>query len=240
MLTQYITQTQQLLQNPPAPTSLYPVSSLTSWINTARGQLAGESESIRFIASIPTVIGQQTYPFTSISLTLATGVQGVINVRNMWYGLNKGQKWVRPRGFEWFSLYELNTVNPQSGPPAIWSQYGQGVSGSFYVSPLPDAVYTLYLDCVCYPQALVTDATPEAIPYLWTDAVPFFAAWYALLAAQSAARQADADRMFQRYQDFVNRARRFSTPSTLPGLYPQAPNPLLPAQLGLTPKAGDG
>ena len=52
--------------------------------------------------------------------------------------------------------------------------------------------------------------TPEAIPYLWTDAVPFFAAYYALLSAQAGQRQGDADRMFARYQEFTNRARRFS------------------------------
>ena len=90
------------------------------------------------------------------------------------------------------------------------------------------------------PIALVDDTTPEAIPYLWTDAVPFFAAYFALLSAQAGARQAEADRMFARYQEFTNRARRFATPSVLPFIYPQSGNPVQANQLGLQPAGGGG
>ena len=44
MLTAYLNATAILLQNPVAPTSLYSTANLTTFINTARGQLAGESE----------------------------------------------------------------------------------------------------------------------------------------------------------------------------------------------------
>ncbi|MDE2105452.1 MAG: hypothetical protein KGL39_49955, partial [Patescibacteria group bacterium] len=158
-----------------------------------------------------------------------------------------GFTWVRPRPFEWFTFYRLNNPVPQQGAPNEWSQYGQGSApqpslqtsgGSIYVDPVPDAAYSLQLDCACYPITLALDTDPEAIPYLWTDAVAYFAAYLALLSAQAQARQADANRMYERYVEFVNRARRFSTSSVLPGIYPQNPSPVRQNQLGIQVKAG--
>ena len=233
MLTQYQTQTQQLLQNPKAPTSLYAPSDITGWINTARGQLAAESESIRFVATLPITSAAQVYPFSSINLTGATGVQQVLNVRQIWVQAGTGLIWIGPRNFEWFSLYVLNNPNPSQARPTRWCQYGQGVNGTIYVNFVPDQNYTLNLDCVCLPIQLVDDSTVEAIPYPWTDAVPYYAAYLALLSSQTSARQADAQRMFSMYEEFTQRARKFSTPSVLPTMYPQQPNPTQANQLGL-------
>jgi len=233
MLNTYLSATAALLQNPGAPQSLYSTAQLTTNINTARGQLAGESESIRVIGTLQLLQGQQVYPFASISLGSAAGVEGVINVRTIWINVGDGQVWVRPRPFEWFSLYELNNPIPQEAQPQVWAQYGQGVNGTLYFSQVPDQEYTINLDCVCYPMALTSDTTPEAIPYLWTDSVPYFAAYLSLLGAQSSNRQADATRMFQLYQEFNNRARRFANPSVLPYQYPQSGSPVRQNQLGL-------
>lgn len=255
MLAQYELQTQRLLQNPKAPTALYVLSDIDSWINIARGQLAGEAECIRVIGTIPTVIGQRAYNFSAINLGTpsATGVQGVIHVRRISYSVGSGQRWFTPRSWEWFDLYHLNNVVPQNGPPTDWSQYGQGSaglgsitgegtgvlsSGSFYLDPPPDAVYQLNCDCVCYPITLAADTDPEAIPYLWTDAVPFFAAYYALLSNQTNARVADAERMFNYYSTFLERARTFSNPSVNRSMYQQSKDPTQVAKLGLTQKQG--
>lgn len=244
MLTSYLAATSSLLQNPAAPNPLYSTASLTTFINSARGQLAGESEAIRFMGTLPLVAAQRVYPFTSISLSGAAGVQGVLNARMLWYQVGQGQKMIRPRPWEWFGLYELNTAVPKSGAPKVWAQYGQGAEaqavpfpvegGSLYISPLPDTVYTCPVDCVCYPIPLVDDTTPEAIPYLWTDAVPYYAAYLALLSAQTGVRTQEAQGMFKLYSEFVQRARRASTPSVLPGIYPQNPSPVRANQLGLS------
>lgn len=240
MLNQYLTQTQQLLQTPNAPQTLYPTANLTAFINTARGQLAGDSESVRFYAKIPLANNQTLVPFSTISLTGSSGIQGVFNIRTLWYGSGAGQLWIRQRPFEWFSLYELNTPTPTTGTPTAWAQYGQASTGSFYVSPLANEAYTLYADCVCIPVALTSDATPEAIPYPFTDAVCYFAAYLALLSAQSQVRAAEAARMLELYTEFMNRARRYSTPSILPGIYPQNPNPVRSNQLGMSSPSGGG
>lgn len=243
MLNQYLSETQALLQNPNAPSSLYSTASLTANINTARGQVAGESESIRAIGTLTLTAGVQVYPFSAINFGSppgVSGIQGAINARTAWVGVGAGQIWLRPRPFEWLSLYELNNPNPSQAQPQVWSQYGQGVNGTIYFSKVPDQQYTVQLDCVCYPIALATDSTVEAIPYLWTDAVPYFAAYLALLGAQASNRQADAQRMFQLYQEFVNRARRFANPSVLPYQYPQSGSPVRANQLGISPPSGGG
>ncbi len=108
-------------------------------------------------------------------------------------------------------------------------------SGSFYLDPPPDLVYTLNCDCVCYPIALAADIDVEAIPYLFTDAVPYFAAYLALLSSQTSARQADAERLFGYYQTFVKRARQASNPSVNRTSYEQSQDPTMMSKLGMKP-----
>lgn len=251
MLTAYIDQTRRLLQNPPAPTTLYSDANLTAWINIARGQAAGEGECIRSIGTISTVIGQRNYNFSAINtgVSATNGVAGAIHVRRVSYNVGTGEQWITPRNWEWFDLYCLNNPVPSGGVPITWSQFGQGSagtgtgvtsSGSFYLDPPPDLVYSLNLDCVCYPIALVDDTTKEAIPYLWSDAIPFFAAYYALLSSQTSTRQADAARMFEAYQTFMQRARQASNPSVNRYLYSQERDPTMIAKLGLQQKANLG
>lgn len=248
MLTRYITDTRNLLQNPSAPTTLYDPTNLLLWINKARGQVAGEAECCRVNATILTVINQRSYNFSDISLaTPATsGIQGVINVRRMLYVVGDGYQFVPPRPWEWFDLYCLNTPVPEPGPPKTWSQYAQGAagtgtgssaSGSFFIDPPPDLVYILPLDCTCYPIALTDDTTVEAIPYQWTDAVSFLAAYYALMSAQNGARYGDAERLYSHYETWMQRARTQANPSVNRYMYQQAPDPTLINKLGQQPKA---
>ena len=137
---------------------------------------------------------------------------------------------------------------PEGSWPKYWSQYGQGSApgstgslsgGSFYINT-PDIAYTLLCDCVCYPIALADDTTKEAIPYLWTDAVPFFAAYYALMSAQNNARMADAMQYFNMYTQFVERARRASNPSMNRWMYAQSGDPAQAAKMQIQPQGGGG
>lgn len=242
MLTAYLAATANLLQNPTAPAALYDTADLTTWINTARGQLAIESDSIRFLGTITTVIGQRNYSFSAVSTgTSATnGIQGVVKVNRIQYAVASGYKWIRPRSWPWFDLFKMNNPVPPSGAPTVWAQHQQGVAGDFWLDPIPDLVYTLQLDCVCYPIALASDATVEAIPYPWTDAVPYFGAYLALLSAQSGARSAEANLQMERYEFFVQRARKFSTPEVNPGLYAQTHDPAMGNKMGIAPRQSSG
>jgi hypothetical protein len=240
-LAAYLAQTRRLLQNPAAPVGLYSDADLTTYINEARTQAAAESGSIRRLGSLALTPGNRgAYSFLNITFDVlpAIGVQGVVNVRTIWYLVGSGQKWLRPRPFEWFSLFELNNAAPQQGPPKMWSQYDPGLKGLLYFNT-PDQAYTLTLDTVCYPVPLVDDSTPEALPPLWTTAIPYYAAYLALLSSQTGARTAEADKMMERYTEFAGRARAFATPGVLPTIYPQTPNPVAANQLG-SPGAAPG
>lgn len=251
MLIQYLASTRRLLQLPQAPSSLYTDEDLVSYINTARAQLAGEGECIRAIGTLVTTPGTNVYQFSSLNTGVAatTGIAGAIHIRSLSYDIGTGQQWITPRAWEWFNYYVLNdpVANQASNwsPPATWAQYGQGAKaptsitsrgGSFYIN-YPDSSYTLRADCVCYPIDLVLNATPaetiEAIPFMWTDAVPFFAAYYALLSSQMQSRMADAIRYFEMYKEFLGRARQASNPSVLRFQYEQATDVPQAMKLGI-------
>lgn len=215
-LSTYLQQTQLLLNNPSA--SIYPTANLTSYINTARSQLAGEGECIRAIGTLATASATQVYAFSAITLTTGVGLASVLAVRGATVGLaNGGAARVDPRPWEWFNAYALAVGSAVQGQPTTWAQYGQGGAGTVYLDPTPLAAYSLKLDCVCLPITLSSSSDPEALPYPWTDAVPYFAAYLALLNAQ---RLQDADSMLGRYEVFTRRARQLSTPTVLPGQYP--------------------
>ena len=237
----YLPQTRALLQLPGAnSTSLYSDAQLTTWINMARGQIAGEGECIRIAGTISMVAGQQAYSFANINIgtPTVTGVQGVINMQSLARVVASGALWMGPRPWPWFSLYNMNNAVPVPGPPTEWAQYGQGAApgtlpgatsantGSFYVSPVPDQAYILNCNTICYPIPLVLDTDPEALPYFWTDAVPFLTAYFSLMSAQTNARYADAARMYKGdYGEFMDRARKQSNAGVDRWLYAQAGDP---------------
>ncbi len=246
MLTAYLTQTQALLQLPTTSSGqLYTTTDLTRYINIARGQIAGEAGCIRYMGSVSTVVGQQNYLFSAIStgVQATNGIEGVINIRSMSRGTGTGQLWMAPRTWPWFSLFNLNTATPASGPPTEWAVFAQGAaqgvsgsgdSGSFYVSPLPDDVYTLNCNAVCYPQPLAFDTDVEALPYFWTDAVPFFAAYFALMSTQTNARMADAANMYKNhYKEFMDRAREQANPDVNRWMYQGAGDPAQGPKMGI-------
>lgn len=253
MLNNYILQTRSLLQLPGSDsTSLYTDVDLTRWINLARGQLAGEAECIRVLGLGFTVVSQRAYFISGLDITASPGVQAAINIRSIRYvpsgvPTGMGSIWIPGRPYEWFDIYVANQFPYATGAPEVWAQYGQGAApgntgsaagGSFVVGPSPDAVYALICDCVCYPIPLVDDTTLEAIPYLFTDCVPFFAAYYALLSSQMGARYNDAIQMYKMYGEFLSRARKASNATPNRWQYEQAADPAQAAKMGV--KAGAG
>lgn len=257
MLAQYQALTQQLLQNPPAPTTLYTLANITTYINIARGQVAGEGKCVRAIGLALTVVGQRAYNFAAIDFGAigTTGIQGAINVKRIMYNVGSGQKWIKGKSWEWFDFQRFNNPVPPSGAPTEWAQFGQGsagqgaitgigsgtmASGSFYIDPLPDTTYFLNCDCECYPQQLATDSDVEALPYLWTDAVPYFAAYMALMTSQTSARLQQAQQLFQLYRMFMQRARSFANPDQNQAAFEQSPDPAMAGRFGITASGGAG
>lgn len=229
MLNAYTQQTQLLLKDPKM--ERFNLFDLRGYVNTARGQVALEGECIRVYSTLTLSTTAQQYPFSAVSFPAGTqGVAGVMNVRMATFQIAGGAKRITSREWEYFNEFVLNNPVPVAGPPTEWAQYGQGAAGSLFVN-LPDFAYILNLDTVGYPLPLNSDTDFEAIPYAWTDAVPYYAAYVALLTAQ----QADAAAgMFKLYEMFVGRARQFATPSVLPHQYEQTPDPMMTNRLGVT------
>ncbi len=233
LLSQYLAITQSLIQTPQSPIPLLTTALLTQYINIARGQVAGQGECLPALGSLNVAPPNWGYAFDAIDFNEPTTIAGAINVRMITYYVGNGEQRLYPREWPWYNTYIKAQPNPKLGPPKIWAQYRQGSLGLLFINH-PDIAYTLNIDAVCYPVDLVDDTTPDGIPYLWSDAVPFYAAYYAYMAMQ---RQADADHMLQRYQELMGRARTAVTPAVLPGSYPQGPDPMMPNRLGVHPAA---
>lgn len=213
MLNSYIAAVQNLMQAPSAPVALVSTAQLTIYINTARAQVALDAECIRQFMTLALASGTQSYAFSLFS-GADTGVQTApLAVRQI---ILSGFEVAR-RDWEWFVSYRC--VAPGSGTPSECAQQGQGQGGTLYFWPIPNAALTASVDVVGLPVPLASDSDPEAIPYPWTDAVPFYAAWLALMSQQ---RQADAELMLRRYEMLARRGRQGSTPTYLPNQAPGA------------------
>jgi hypothetical protein len=237
LLSQYLAITQSLIQTPGSTVPLISTALLTQYINIARGQVAGQAECVPAIGQVVTTPGITGYAFSTIgfSATDAPMIAGAINIRMINLVTATGQKRLTVREWPWFNNFIIAKPTETRGPPKVWTQYRQGSQGVFFIN-IPDQAYELAVDAVCYPVPLVDDTTVDAIPYLWTDAVPFYAAYYTYMAFQ---RQADADHFLNRFGELMGRARVAATPPVLPGSYPQGPDPMLPNRLGVHP-AGPG
>lgn len=224
-LSGYITRTQQLLKDPTS--RFYSQSDLTTYINIARGQVAQESMSVRVlppsanVGENQTVASQEVYPFSAVNTVISNsglypGVQGVIGVITIAVNVGAIKPTLRERAWSelqaCFRAYNVGLT----GWPTDYAQYGQGASGSVYVWPIPSSAYPWDWDCYCQPIDLQSDADVEAIPYPWTDAVPYFAA---SLAFDNSQRPQDSDRMMQKYQFFMNRGTAGSKQIMFPDFY---------------------
>jgi hypothetical protein len=216
--------TQALLQAPSSPNPLIPFTTLDTYINQARLQVAAQGRCIRQYVTLPLVAGQQIYPFSAIT-GLPTSVAGIYHIRQAWLQIPgvTGQVIMYSRPFEWFGQFALNKLNPQQAEPKRWAQFGQGEEGSIFVDPIPDLPYTLAIDALGVPAPLVNSVfDTEAIPDIWTLAVPYYAAWWGF---QSAQRQSDADKMMERFKEQMALARSAANPDLMMENWSQAPDP---------------
>lgn len=219
MLFQYMRRAQRILRD--QRVQLINPADLMAFVNEARGQIAGEAECVVATGALNITSASQVYALSSI--TFSSGIAGALSARTLWRNVSSGRSWITPRPWPWFSRYNLTTPPLAAGPPTTWAQYAPGAAGSVYVSPMPDANYTLSVDSICYPSTLTNDTDPEVIPYLWTDAIAYYAVYLGMLAMQTGGSTAESDKMYQRYQQYVARGRMAATPDVLPTNYQQTP-----------------
>lgn len=153
-----------------------------------------------------TGVNQEFYPLPQ-SLSPLTGVRAAIGVKSVSVNWGQGGGSQQPMLRYWaFSVYQAYFryygQTGLQGQPCVWTRYQNNI----LIRPVASSVYPMQWDCICSVVDLVDDSTVEAIPYPFTDAVPYYAAYMALLNGQ---RAGDAQAMLDQYTLFANRARAF-------------------------------
>lgn len=202
MLNQYISDTQDLLNDPGA--TFFKIPRLVSYINKSRRRIAAASGCLRVVPpGTWTVPNQEIYPlgaWTALAQGEMPGVQSILFVRSIAIGIGGqwqngeivGGSW-KPvwRRIPWtdfqarFRVYG-RTFYGTISDPGWWAQLGAGESAKIYLAPIPAQVNPMELDLTCVPAPLATDQDPEPIPYPWTDAVSYWAGMLALIQQQRA------------------------------------------------------
>lgn len=199
---------------------------------TALGSTSGSNATIVATVdnSATTVTGQEVLQFSTLNNLLSAwnsatggnlpGLQGMNQVIKIFSIACNQQGTYKPmltqKPWSEFQAYLRIYSNTQQNYPTYWAQLGQGVNGSIYLFPWPAQPLQLDIQCAVTPVALVNDTTPEAIPYPWTDAVPYYAAY---LAYMNSSRAEDAERLYQLYTIFMKRARAYSEAPFMPDWY---------------------
>lgn len=174
------------------------------------------------VAVIPnisnTVVGQEAYSFASRNpiVQLTPGVAAIVKVNSVAVSWGTLKPELRMWAWNDFQAFFRSYNTTLQNWPSDCAQYGQGANGSLYLFPLPSQVTAMEWDCLCTPLALDDDNTPEAIPFPWTDAVQFYAAYLALSNAQ---REGGADRMLKIYDQMMKTARKQSEAPFVPDAY---------------------
>ena len=174
--------------------------------------------------SLTTVPSQEVYQFSTAQVlaqnqTLLPGVNqimGVFSVACAW-GSNAAMKpLLKPMIWTEFQAYYRSYNTGMQNYPTVWSQYGYGVNGSIYLWTYPSNYSQMDWDCYCQPVTLTSDTTPEAIPYPWTAAIPYYAAEIAYRDAQ---RNDDAEKMHAEYERRLEEATVVTQPAFVPDYY---------------------
>lgn len=131
-----------------------------------------------------TVAAQEEYPFSQFNpliLSTGTGVASILAIRSVAVSWGSMKPTLRFMAWGDFQAY-LRAYNVGvQGYPRVWSQYGSGAGGKICLWPVPSQQAQMDLDCICLPTDLKTAADLEPIPYPWTNAVTWKAAWLAVV-----------------------------------------------------------
>lgn len=164
---------------------------------------------------IATIANKEVYNFQDYNLLLPPGMREILAIQNVsvsWGGIKPTM-----RHLDWsaFQAY-LRAYNTQSTNwPAVWAQYGQGVQGSVYLNPIPSMPMQMEWDTYCLPEDLHSDSDPEFIPYPFSNAVPYYAAWWASIPGNTEM----ANYFDQLYKRALKEARSWTDIAVFPDFY---------------------
>ena len=167
---------------------------------------------------IATVVNQEVYRFEDISAIIALlypGAGEVLGIQSVAVSQGAMKPMLSYLPFSQFQAY-LRAYPYMRTWPTVWSQYGQGALGNYYVYPIPAQVTQMDVDCYCSVQDLTSGQTVDLIPEPWFEAVNFWAAHLAFLYSQ---RPDDARNMIATYEGKMLEARGAVDVSRIPTFY---------------------
>lgn len=169
---------------------------------------AGGSISVQTAAINTLNVAQEVYPFADIDLSPFPGVDSVYAIQGLSAIYSNWRYSLACYSFSEYQARIRQWTQFQMYTPAYCAQYGQGVSGSFYVFPLPSQTIQFELDAYCLPSDLTTNLSVEALPEPWTDAVAWLATSFSYMMIQNANMARYYSDLFkEKLQTYSNAAR---------------------------------
>ena len=217
-LNAYLQQTSRILHDP--NNQNFSTSDLTAYINIARGQIAIAGQCVRKLNIVTLSAGTETYSLPSGSAFTGAGVGQAVSVNGVSVPWGTTKPTLDRYSWSDFQAQLRLFSGTITGFPEAWAQQGDGASGLVYLFPIPSQTFASEWDCFHTVAPLASDSDPEAIPYPFTDCVPYFAAYLALLNAQ---RYQEAKAMLDAFKMFLGVARGAVSPLFTPSAYPTTP-----------------
>ncbi len=214
-LNAYLTDTSRILHDPNNVN--FSVSDLTAYINTGRGQIANTTQCVRKLNIVTLNSAQETY---SLPNPNASGVGQAIAILGIAVPWGTYKPTLDRYSWQDFQSYFRLFTGTVSGFPECYGQMGDASNGLVYFFPIPGQTFASEWDCAHTVLPLAADTDPEALPYPFTDAVPYYAAYRALLNAQ---RYQESKAMKAEYADFMKAARAATNPLFVGTAYPDVP-----------------
>jgi hypothetical protein len=223
MLNQYITETQELLNDQLG--QFFKLPMVTRYVNKSRRRIASVSGCIRCMPpGTQTHPQQEVYPFSdwiSLCQGIIPGVESILACRSLavaigpngWKPLWRKIVWTDFQG-RW-RIYNKTFIGSISD--AGWfAQYGSGPLGALYLAPIPSMATPMEVDLTLIPAPLLSDDDIEPIPYPWSDAVPYWAATLLLFAQQ---RPEDAKSMSLLFSAMLPECAAVVAPQMIQSIY---------------------
>ncbi len=219
MLNSYIAQVQDLLHDSLA--QLWPVSSITNYINEARNRVAQDTKCLRQIittSTYPTLTlnqGQELYPLqTYLPTPFNTSLVDVMGISVI---VNNERYKLKYWPYTQIDTFLRGWVNYQDWP-IVFSRVGG--NSYIYIAPVPNQTYASEWDIAVNPQPLATDADPEPISVPFQEPIQYYAAYKAKLKIQA---QGEAKYFLDLYDEIRRRCTKAWMFRVIPNPYATMP-----------------
>jgi hypothetical protein len=219
LLNTYIQQVQDLLHDPLA--QLWPVSSITNYINEARNRVAQDTKCLRQVITTNTYPGltlnqgQELYPLTTYLPPPFNST--LVDVMGITVIVNKERYRMKYWPYTQLDAFLRGWVNYQDWP-IVFSRVGG--NSYIYVGPVCNQTYNSEWDIAVNPTPLALDTDPEPITVPFQEPIQYYAAYKAKLKIQA---QGEAKYFLDLYDEIKRRCTKAWMFRVVPNPYATVP-----------------